>query len=54
MRPLSFVLAIAFLIAGPLLGHAPEAGLPGVGTLTYTGTPLAIDTPQRVAAVMPR
>ena len=54
MRPLSFVLAFAFLIGGPLAKHAPRTGLPGAGVFTYTGTPLAIETPQHVAAVITR
>ena len=54
MRPLSFVLAFAFFIAGPLIHHAPDGKLPGAGTFTYTGTPLATDAPQLVASAIVR
>lgn len=50
MRPLSLVLALAFLIGGPLVGHCPRAQLPGAGAFTYTGTPLAPGVPQILAA----
>ncbi len=52
MRPLSFVLAFAFFIAGPLFHREADSKLPnklpGAGTFTYTGTQLAGEVPQRV------
>jgi hypothetical protein len=51
MRPLSLVLAFAFVIAGPLTKGAPRSNLPGVGTFHYTGSKLAIDAPQAMAAL---
>ena len=54
MRPSSFILALAFLIGGPLAGHAPRTGLPSAGVFTYNGTPLAIETTQFVTAAVTR
>ncbi|MBN9598717.1 MAG: hypothetical protein J0G28_03440 [Afipia sp.] len=51
MRPLSLVLAFAFVIAGPLTTSAPRSTLPGVGTFNYTGSKLTIDAPQVMAAL---
>jgi hypothetical protein len=51
MRPLSLVLAFAFVIAGPLTNSAPRSPLPGVGTFHYTGSNLASDAPQAMAAL---
>jgi hypothetical protein len=52
MRPLSFVLAFAFFIAGPLFHREANIKLPnklpGAGTFTYTGTQLAFDAPQHI------
>ena len=48
MRPLSFALAFAFLVTGPLFHREPGVRLPGAGAFSYTGTPLAGDAPQPV------
>lgn len=49
MRPLSFALAFAFFIVGPLFHREADVRrpnkLPGVGTFTYTGTQIAFDAP---------
>ena len=44
MRTLSFMLAFAFVLAGPSLAGFSDNGLPGVGTFAYNGSP--IDAPQ--------
>jgi hypothetical protein len=49
MRPLSFVLAFVFFIAGPLFHREADIKLPGAGTFIYTGTQLAPDAPQHIA-----
>ena len=41
MRTLSFILALAFVVAGSSLAGSSEAGLPGVGTFAYNGSPVA-------------
>lgn len=43
MRTLSFILAFAFVLAGPSMAGSSDAGLPGIGTFSYIGSP--IDTP---------
>jgi hypothetical protein len=50
MRNLSFILAFAFLLAGPSIAGSTDAGLPGVGTFAYSGSPIASLAPQVVAA----
>ena len=55
MRTISFILAFAFILAGPSIAGSSDAGLPGIGTFTYTGSPVATSAPQAivVAAVAP-
>ena len=50
MRALSFVLAFAFVLAGPSLAGSPDSGLPGVGTFAYSGSPVAATHALVVAA----
>ncbi len=48
MRNLSFLLAFAFLLAGPSMAGSTDSGLPGVGTFAYRGSPVAASAPQTV------
>jgi hypothetical protein len=48
MRNLSFLLAVAFLLAGPSMAGSTDSGLPGVGTFAYSGSPVAASAPQTV------
>jgi hypothetical protein len=41
MRTTSFILAFAFILAGPSMAGSSEKDLPGVGTFAYSGSPLA-------------
>ena len=41
MRTISFILAFAFILAGPSMAGSSDQGLPGVGTFAYSGSPLA-------------
>jgi hypothetical protein len=41
MKTLSFILAFAFVLAGPLLGDSSDASHPGIGTFSYNGAPVA-------------
>jgi hypothetical protein len=51
MRTLSFILAFAFILAGPsLAGSSDSAALPGIGTFSYNGSPVATDAAIAVAA----
>ena len=41
MRTLSFILAFAFVLAGPSMAGSAENGVPGIGTFAYNGSPVA-------------
>ena len=41
MRTFSFILAFAFILAGPSMAGAIDSGLPGVGTFAYNGAPVS-------------
>jgi hypothetical protein len=41
MRIVSFILAFVFVVAGSSMAGSVESGLPGVGTFSYNGTPVA-------------
>lgn len=40
MRTMSFILAVAFILAGPSMAGSVESSLPGIGTFTYNGSPI--------------
>ena len=48
MRTLSFILALAFVVAGSSLAGSSEAGLPGIGTFAYNGSPIAVSAAQAI------
>ena len=50
MRTFSFILAFAFVLAGPSLAGSLETSLPGVGTFAYTGAPTVISVQSVVLA----
>ena len=39
MRTISFILAFAFILAGPLMAGSSDHDLPGIGTFSYNGSP---------------
>ena len=45
MRTVSFILAFAFILAGPSMAGSSD-GLPGIGTFSYTGSPVTDSAPQ--------
>lgn len=45
MRTISFILAFAFILAGPSMAGSSD-GLPGIGTFSYNGSPVTASTPQ--------
>jgi hypothetical protein len=51
MRTLSFILAFAFLVAGPTMAGLSDSSLPGVGTFTYNGSPIVTSAPAIIVAV---
>jgi len=38
MRTISFILACAFILAGPSMAGSSDNGVPGIGTFTYSGS----------------
>jgi hypothetical protein len=46
MRTLSFILAFAFVLAGPSLAGSADNSLPGIGTFAYSGSPIVTSAPQ--------
>jgi hypothetical protein len=49
MRTLSFILAFAFVLAGPSLAGTADSNLPGIGTFAYNGSPVvASPAPQAI------
>ncbi|MCA6107342.1 hypothetical protein [Bradyrhizobium cenepequi] len=41
MRTISFILAFAFVLAGPSMVGPFDGDLPGIGTFSYMGSPTA-------------
>jgi hypothetical protein len=50
MRTLSFLLAFAFVLAGPTLAGSPDGSLPGLGTFAYSGSAFVTAAPSFVVA----
>jgi hypothetical protein len=46
MRTLSFMLAVAFVLAGPSIAGSLDSSLPGIGTFAYNGSPIVTSAPQ--------
>jgi hypothetical protein len=44
MRTISFMLAFAFILAGPSMAGSTDGNVPGIGTFAYSGSP-AISAP---------
>jgi hypothetical protein len=49
MRTISFILAFAFILAGPSMAGPSDGSLPGVGAFSYSGSPIP-SAPTVVAA----
>jgi hypothetical protein len=50
MRTMSIILAFAFVMAGTSMAGSAETGLPGIGTFSYNGSPMATPHTLVVAA----
>jgi hypothetical protein len=48
MRTLSFMLALAFVVAGASIAGSSDTALPGVGTFAYSGSPVAASAPEAI------
>ena len=51
MRTFSFILAFAFILAGPSMAGSSDNGLPGIGTFAYNGSAVVTSAPIVVAAI---
>lgn len=52
MRTLSFILAFAFVLAGPSMAGSSENRMPGIGTFAYNGSPVAAASKAAVQAIV--
>ncbi|MEA2895922.1 MAG: hypothetical protein QOJ84_1537 [Bradyrhizobium sp.] len=50
MRTISFILAFAFILAGPSMAGTSDGSLPGIGTFSYGGSPAVTSAPTVIAA----
>jgi hypothetical protein len=50
MRTMSIILACAFVLAGSSMAGTADNGLPGIGTFSYNGSPVAAPQVMVVAA----
>jgi hypothetical protein len=51
MSTLSFILALAFVLAVPSMAGQSDAPLPGTGTFAYNGSPVVTPTPEVIVVV---
>jgi hypothetical protein len=49
MRSVSFILALALVLAAPSMAGSVEGSLPGIGTFTYNGSPIVTPASMVVA-----
>jgi hypothetical protein len=54
MRTISFILAFAFILAGPSMAGSSDQGLPGIGTFSYNGAPVTNSAPQSIVVAVAR
>jgi hypothetical protein len=48
MRTISFILACAFVLAGPSMAGSSDNGSAGIGTFSYNGSPVTTSAPQLI------
>jgi len=51
MRALSYIIALVFVLTGPSLAGSADRDMPGVGTFTYCGSPIATIAPDMGALI---
>ena len=52
MRVLSYIILTVLLLTGPLMAGSGENDLPGIGTFSYNGSPVATELPAMVPPAM--
>ena len=50
MRALSYIIATVLLLTAPLMAGSGDNDLPGIGTFSYGGSPVATQIPTVMAA----
>jgi hypothetical protein len=50
MRTISFILAFAFILAGPSMAGPSDSSLPGTGTFSYNSSQVLTSAPAVLAA----
>lgn len=50
MRALSYIFATVLFLTGPLMAGSADNDLPGIGTFSYNGSPVATQIPTAMAA----
>ena len=50
MRTISFMLAFAFILAGPSMAGSTDGNVPGIGTFAYSGSPIVTSSQTMVVA----
>jgi hypothetical protein len=50
MRALSYIFATVLLLTAPLMAGSGDSDLPGIGTFSYDGSPVATQIPTVMAA----
>ena len=53
MRTISFILAFAFILAGPSMAGSSDGSLPGIGTFSYNGSPALTGRRRRTDRAIP-
>ena len=51
MRAISYMIALILVLTGPSLADTADGDLPGVGTFSYSGSPILPPAPEVVAAL---
>ena len=54
MRTISFILAFAFILAGPSMVGSSDQSLPGIGTFSYNGALVMTSAPQSIVVAAVR
>ncbi len=51
MRALSYMIALVFVLTGPSMAGSADRDMPGVGTFTYCGSPVATPAAEIMADI---
>jgi hypothetical protein len=51
MRTLSYMIALVLVLTAPSMAGSTDRDLPGVGTFSYSGSPIVTPAPAMMAAI---